>query len=46
MGSDLEKVLLTEEQIQSRLVELAAQIEQDYAGQDVLLVGVLKGASW
>jgi len=44
MGSDLEKVLLTEEQIQVRLAELAEQIERDYAGLDVLLVGVLKGA--
>lgn len=44
MGSDLEKVLLTEEQIQGRLAELAEQIEKDYAGLDVLLVGVLKGA--
>ncbi|GAB6901098.1 hypoxanthine phosphoribosyltransferase [Kineosporia succinea] len=44
MGTDLEKVLLTEEQIQNRLNELAEQIETDYAGQDVLLVGVLKGA--
>ncbi|WP_214153848.1 hypoxanthine phosphoribosyltransferase [Kineosporia corallincola] len=44
MGSDLEKVLLTEEQIQAKLSELAEQIEKDYAGQDVLLVGVLKGA--
>ena len=44
MGDDLERVLLTEEQIQSRLDELAAQIDGDYAGRDVLLVGVLKGA--
>ena len=44
MGSDLEKVLLEEEQIHARLAELAAQIEADYAGRDVLLVGVLKGA--
>ena len=44
MGDDLERVLLTEEQIQGRLDELAAQIDADYAGRDVLLVGVLKGA--
>lgn len=44
MGSDLERVLLTEEQIAARLDELAAQIDSDYAGQEVLLVGVLKGA--
>ncbi|WP_421958414.1 hypoxanthine phosphoribosyltransferase [Pseudactinotalea terrae] len=44
MGSDLEKVLYTEQQIQDRLQEMAAQIDADYAGREVLLVGVLKGA--
>ncbi len=44
MGSDLERVLYTETQIQDRLSEIAAQIDTDYAGRDVLLVGVLKGA--
>jgi hypoxanthine phosphoribosyltransferase len=44
MGADLEKVLLTQDQILTRLDELAAQIETDYAGQDVVYVGVLKGA--
>ena len=41
---DLVDVLFTEKQIQDRLAELAAQIEKDYAGRDILLVGVLKGA--
>jgi hypoxanthine phosphoribosyltransferase len=41
---DLVDVLFTEQQIQDRLGELAAEIEKDYAGQDILLVGVLKGA--
>lgn len=44
MGDDLEKVLLTEEQLHARLDEIAAQIDADYAGKDLLLVGVLKGA--
>lgn len=44
MGSDLKKVLLTEEQIQSRLQQMAAVIDQDYAGHEILLVGVLRGA--
>jgi len=44
MGADLEKVLLTQEQIWERLDELAEQIWADYAGKDLLLVGVLKGA--
>ncbi len=42
--SDLKATLVTEEQIQLRLRELAARIDADYAGLDLLLVGVLKGA--
>ena len=44
MGQDLQKVLLTEEQIDARLTELAALIDRDYEGTDLLLVGVLNGA--
>ena len=40
----LERVLLSEEQIQARIAELAAQIAEDYAGRPPLLIGVLKGA--
>ena len=42
--SDLTQTLLTEEQIGQRLQELARDIERDYEGKDLLLVGVLKGA--
>lgn len=44
MGSDLKEVLLTEEQILTRIDELAHDIWADYHDKDVLLVGVLKGA--
>ena len=44
IGNDIDHVLLTEEQIGARLDEMAAQIDKDYAGKDLLLVGVLKGA--
>ena len=44
LGNDIEKVLVSEEQIAARLVELAAAIDEDYKGKDILLVGVLKGA--
>ena len=44
MGDDLERVLLTEEQLHQRLDEIAAKIDADYEGKDLLLVGVLKGA--
>jgi len=41
---DLTEILITEEQIRSRIAELAREVERDYAGKDVLLIGVLKGA--
>src|ERR1700743_1649181 len=44
MGSGLKEVLITEEQLSNRTAELAAQIDADYAGRELLLVGVLKGA--
>ena len=44
MGADLERVLITEEQIHAKLDELAGLIAERYQGQDLLLVGVLKGA--
>jgi hypoxanthine phosphoribosyltransferase len=44
MGADLERVLITEEEILAKLDELAGKIWADYEGKDLLLVGVLKGA--
>ena len=44
MGSDLEKTLFTKEQIDARLVEMAAEIDRGYEGKEILLVGVLRGA--
>jgi hypoxanthine phosphoribosyltransferase len=44
MADDLAQVLIPEERILARLAELAEQIDADYAGRDLLLVGVLKGA--
>ena len=41
---DLSNVLFTKEQIAQKVRELAQQIDRDYHGRDVLLVGVLKGA--
>ena len=41
---DLTKVLFTEEQIRARLGDIARQIEHDYAGKELLLVGILRGA--
>lgn len=37
-------ILLTEEEIQKRIRELGKQISEDYAGEDIFVVGVLKGS--
>ncbi|MBX6371146.1 MAG: hypoxanthine phosphoribosyltransferase [Acidothermus sp.] len=44
LGTDLDRVVLTEKEIRDRIAEIAAQIDADYRGRDLLLVGVLKGA--
>ena len=44
MGPDLERVLLTREQLEEGIARLAAEIDADYAERELLLVGVLKGA--
>ncbi len=42
--SDIERVIVSEVDLQARVKELAAQVDADYEGRDLLLVGVLKGA--
>jgi hypoxanthine phosphoribosyltransferase len=42
--ADIDQVLVSDEQIQNRLAEIGAEIDRDYRGRSVLLVGVLKGA--
>src|SRR5918997_5648884 len=41
---DIAEVLITGDQIQDKIVELAKQVTEEYRGRDLLLVGVLKGA--
>ena len=43
LEDDVAEILVTEEQIKIRTKELARQISEDYRGQDLLLVCVLKG---
>ena len=45
VAGDLQSVLLSEEQILVRVAELAKQIDGDYAGREIVLVGVLGGAA-
>ena len=46
IAQDIEKVLLSEEEIENRCVELAHQIEADYkeSGDTPIVVGLLKGS--
>lgn len=44
IADDLTDILVTEEEIRAKLDELAVRVAADYAGKDLLLVGVLKGA--
>ena len=38
------EILVSEEDLERRVAELGAEISHDYAGRDLLLIGVLKGA--
>ncbi len=42
--NEITDTLISEEQIRDRLAQLSRQIESDYDGKDILLVGILKGA--
>jgi hypoxanthine phosphoribosyltransferase len=42
--SDLTEILFTEEEIHAKIAEISRRIEADYAGEKLLLVGVLRGA--
>ena len=44
MGNALERILVTEDELARRMAELAAEIDADYQGKEILLVGILKGA--
>ena len=44
VGTDVERVIVTEEELQAKVAELAARVDADYKDRDLLLVGVLKGA--
>ncbi len=44
LEQDLEEVLIRQDELAARIAELGEQITQDYAGQELLMVGILKGA--
>ena len=41
---DIDHILVSEEQLKAKVAELGAQISRDYAGRDLLMVSILKGA--
>jgi hypoxanthine phosphoribosyltransferase len=44
LDDDIESTLISADEIKVKIAELAAQLDADYAGRELLLVGVLKGA--
>jgi hypoxanthine phosphoribosyltransferase len=45
LHDDIDRIILTEEELAARVRELGAQISADYGDEPVLLVGVLRGAA-
>src|SRR5579883_2294189 len=45
LADDIAQVLLTEDQIAKRVAELGEQISRDYAGKELMLICILKGAN-
>jgi hypoxanthine phosphoribosyltransferase len=44
LSAAVSEILIDEEMLHGRIAELGAQISDDYRGEDLLLIGVLKGA--
>ncbi len=44
MHEDITEILITEEEILAKVVDLGKQISRDYEGKNLLLLGTLKGA--
>ncbi|APB37833.1 MULTISPECIES: hypoxanthine phosphoribosyltransferase [Heyndrickxia] len=44
MNQDIEKILITEEEVQRKVKELGEQLTKEYDGRFPLAIGVLKGA--
>lgn len=44
MHEDLAKILITKEEIAKRIKEMGEEITRDFKGEDILMVGILRGA--
>ena len=45
LEQDVEKVLISEEELKRRITEMGRQITQEYHGEPLTIVGILKGAA-
>ena len=43
MNRDIQKILISQEQIQEKISQLAQEVSRDYAGKDPVFIGVMKG---
>jgi len=44
MNNDIERVLISEEDIEKTVIEIAESISEEYKGKEVILIGILKGS--
>lgn len=44
LENDIQEILFSEEQLKDRVAQLARQIEEDYAGKEIMLISVLRGS--
>ena len=44
LEKDIQEVLFSEEQLKTRVQEIAREIERDYAGKEIMLISVLRGS--
>lgn len=44
MKKDMERILLSEEQIEEKVKEIADRISEEYAGKELIMIGILKGS--
>lgn len=44
LEQDIQEILFSGEQLKTRVSELARQIEADYAGQEIMFIGILRGS--
>ncbi|NLU43371.1 MAG: hypoxanthine phosphoribosyltransferase, partial [Acholeplasmataceae bacterium] len=46
MNKNIKRILIEEEPLKKRIKEMGAEITRDYAGKDLLVIGILKGVAY